>query len=122
VGQHDASAANADAAGGGSDGGDEDFWRRAGDGCRVVVLGAPVAMVAQGLGVLGKRERFADGGVGGAAADNGGLVEDGETHGDPLLETHMPEYGIEGEIDQPADQEADQRAVDADILQVGAEA
>ena len=53
VRQHDAGAADADAVGGGGDGADEDFGGGAGLAVGVVVLGDPVAGVAEGLAVAG---------------------------------------------------------------------
>ena len=79
VRQHDAGGADADARGGGGDGADQDFRRRAGLAGRVVVLGAPVARVAKRLAMLRQRQALADRGVRRAAGHHGRLVEDGQS-------------------------------------------
>ena len=57
VGQHDAARADADRRGSRRDMGDDHRGRRAGDARHVVMLGEPVALVAEALGVAGEVER-----------------------------------------------------------------
>ncbi len=61
VGQHDAAGADADGRGAAGDVADDDRRGRAGDAAHVVVLGQPVAAIAQPLGVPGEVERVAEG-------------------------------------------------------------
>ena len=76
--QHHAGAADADAAGGRGDGGDQDLGRGASLAGGGMVLGEPVALVAEGLAVLGEGDALADRVIRAAAGDDGGLVEDGK--------------------------------------------
>ncbi len=57
VGQHDAAGADADGRGAGGDMADDDGGRGAGDARHVVMLGEPVAVVAEPLGMAGEIER-----------------------------------------------------------------
>ena len=78
VGQHDAAGADADGRRAGGDMADHHRGRGAGDAGHVVVLGQPVAAVAQALGMPGEVEGVAQGLAGVAALDDRREVEDGE--------------------------------------------
>ena len=80
VGEHDAAGADADVLGAGGDLGDEDFGGGAGEGAGVVVLGEPVAGVAESVAGFGELEGFGDGLGGAAAGADGDLVEHAEPH------------------------------------------
>jgi hypothetical protein len=61
VGKHHAAAAHPDALRDGADGGDQDLGRVADEHRRAVVLGHPVAVVAELLGVTGEVDRVVQG-------------------------------------------------------------
>ena len=82
VGQHDAAGPDPNPGGAGCDVADHHGGGRAGDSRHAVVLGQPVAPVAQGFRVAGQIQGIAQGLAGIAAAGDGGEVEDGEwNHG-----------------------------------------
>jgi hypothetical protein len=74
--EHDATGADADGGGGGRDAGDEDLGGGAGEAGGIVVLGEPVAGVAETLGELGEFDGFLERVAGGAAGADRGLIED----------------------------------------------
>ena len=78
VGEHDAAAADADAGGVREELADEDLRAGAGVGAGVVVLGDPVAGVAEALGGLGHGHGVAQGVRGRLAAPHRRLVGDAE--------------------------------------------
>ena len=59
---------------------DEDLWRRSGEPKGVVVLGNPIAVIAEGLGAYGKIDRVAQCVARAGSGGDRGLVEDRETH------------------------------------------
>jgi hypothetical protein len=59
VGQHDAAAADAEARGGGGDRADQHLRRGPGDQPSPMVLGDPIAVVAEPIGELGEVDRVA---------------------------------------------------------------
>ena len=79
VGQHDAARADADGAGGGGDMGDHHRGRGRGDALHAVMLGHPIALIAERFGMGGEV-----GGIGqrlrhGATFDDGHQIEQGKT-------------------------------------------
>ena len=81
VGEHDAAGADADRGGVVGDIGDENGGGGGGDAGDVVVLGEPVAGVAEAFGVLGEVAGVLEGVGGGGTCENGGEVEEGEGNG-----------------------------------------
>ena len=83
VGQHDAASTDADGRGAGGDMADDDRGRGARDARHVVVLGQPVAVVAEPLGMACEIERVPQRLAGGAAFRHGREIENGKhSHGD----------------------------------------
>jgi len=79
VREHDPTGPDAEAGGGGRDGGDEDFGRGAREAGRGVVFGDPVAVVAEGVGESRQVDGVAQGVPAGRAFGDGGLIEDAES-------------------------------------------
>ena len=84
--QHHPRAADPDTLGGGGDGGDQDLGRRAGLAVGIMVLGHPIAVIAECLGMPRKFQAFLDRGTRRSAGDDRGLIEDGEQHPCRLLQ------------------------------------
>src|SRR3954468_3428541 len=80
VREHHAAAADAYALGRRGDRPDEDLGARAGERRPAVVLGDPVAVVAEGVGQPREVDRVAQRPGSGRSLRDGGLVEDGEAH------------------------------------------
>jgi hypothetical protein len=80
VGQEHAAGADANALRRGRDAREQDFGTGIGEGGDRVMLGEPVARVAEPVGRLRERHRFRDRPRGGVPADHRALVEDAETH------------------------------------------
>ncbi len=81
VAELDRAGANPDGRGRGRGEGEDDGRGRAGHARVEVVLGEPVAGVAEALGLAGKVDAVAQGLGGGAAGGDGHEVEDGERRG-----------------------------------------
>ncbi len=75
VGQEHTARADADARGGAGDAGDENLGTGIGESRDGVVLGEPVAVVAQLFGEPGERDGFSDRLSGTVSADDRGLIE-----------------------------------------------
>ena len=78
VGQHHAAAAHADPGGGRRDGLDQHLGRRAGQRGRAVMLGHPVAVIAELVGQPAEVDAVAQGVGGGRALRDRSLVEDAQ--------------------------------------------
>ena len=78
VRQHDAAGADADMAGPGRDMGERHGGRRAGDARQIVMLGHPIAPVAQRLDMAREVERVAQRLAGIAALDDRRQIENGK--------------------------------------------
>ena len=76
--QHDAPRSDPDIAGGGGDAGDEDLRRGTREPVGAVVLGQPIAAIAEPLHRLREPNGLLDGVRGAAPAANGRLVERAE--------------------------------------------
>ena len=81
MGQHDAGAADADALGLHSNGGDQDFRRGADDGRVVVMLRHPKPVIAKAVAMARHGGGVADGGGLWPAGGGDGLVEHRDAHG-----------------------------------------
>ena len=88
--QHDAAGADADAARAGRDMRQRDRGRGTGDARQVVMLGHPVAAIAQRLDMAREVERIAQRLAGVAAFDNGGEIENGKWDHPPTMTRHGP--------------------------------
>ena len=76
--QHDTGRTDTNPAGGGANGGQQDFRRATGMGCAIVMFGAPVAVEAQSLHMTGEGQGFLHGGCRAAARGDRGLIKHGK--------------------------------------------
>ena len=90
VREHHAAAADADPLGGRRDRPDQHLGRRAREHRAAVVLGDPVAVVSQAVGVAGEVERVGERVRSGRARGDRGLVEHAEPHRPPRYAAPAP--------------------------------